>query len=189
MNETELLIIAHEYYPINIDCIAEKDSYVKSMQFKILLKKIQEHKKGYPNDIIVLIEEFRALIKTTKFVFNDTTYFEWHDRCYTFEFVHRDLDDTTLILKFYKSIIAPFFFVEYFQTNVINNVNRYFKASKGDFHYPDFINGIYSIAKKIGLKELDPELADKKVPDINFDDIPMGEFTYFNIFFNSQNLK
>jgi hypothetical protein len=60
--------------------------------------------------------------------------------------------------------------------------------NKVNFNDPVFISKIYKILKKNKLSEFDSELINQKIKDVNFDDIQMGEFTFFNVFFNSQNI-
>ena len=38
------------------------------------------------------------------------------------------------------------------------------------------------------ILEFDKKIISMKVSNINFDDIKMGDFTFFNIFFNSQGI-
>ncbi|WP_411031666.1 hypothetical protein [Spongiimicrobium sp. 3-5] len=184
MIEKELILIAYDHYPRNVDSISDKDSYILSKQHRKLLDKIERHNKPYSKNIVGLIEELK-LLGAKEFDFNDATYFDWQDRCFTFEFI-KNIGDKVLILKFYKSIIAPYFSIQYFQSKEVDNSNRYLMISKVEFDQADFVNGICKIANKHELKKLPLDLIRKKVPDINFDDIRMGKFTYFNVLFNSQ---
>lgn len=186
MDSEELLKVAYTYYPKGVNSILDKEFYIGSGQYRALTEEINKHKDLHSKKRSVLFEELNSL-GGTEFTLADSTNFEWQDRCYTYEFV-KNVENHSLILKFYNSIIAPFFVIRYFESKVIKNVNRFYRISEMEFQHKSLVKNIYSISKKNELKQLSNKISETKIPDINFDDIQMGQFTFFNVFFNSENL-
>ncbi len=182
----DILKIAYDYYPQGINSISDKGSYIGSNQYKALSNEISRHKDLLLRNKVSLFEELLKSLVGTEFALADSTNFEWQDRCYTYEFV-KNVDGHSLVLKLYNSIIAPFFAIRYFESKIVKNINRFYRISKGEFQHGSLLQNIYSVAEAHGLKELSNEISETKISDINFDDVQMGQFTFFNVFFTSEN--
>lgn len=178
---------AYEYYPKNIDAINNKEKYILTNEFKKLLSTIEKHKKnlGGNSDL------FRKLKKTNnnQFILSDDTFFQWNDRCYTFSFSKVIDNNTTICLKYYKSILIPYFYFTPFYIKKNGERYIYLNIDKNNFPYPNLVHNIKQISKEENLIEFDSKLINRKINNINFDDIKMGHFTLFNTFFLSQNIN
>ena len=182
----ELLGKVYEYYPRNIDCIQEKKEYITSKEHNKLLKKISEHKIEHHS------QEKKQFITSlsdkcdNNIVFNDSTYFEWLDRCYTFEF-SENRGDFVFLLKAFQSILVPVYTIKFFKLETSKEKTRFLEIGENEFTNSSLTNGVKSIFESIGYTEFKESLISKKIIDVNFDDISMENFTFFNAFFNSQN--
>lgn len=185
MIRSELIDIAYRYYPRNIDCINQKEYYILTSEYKNLLEKIENNKKQYSKNKIIINKLEHIGTKWGKF--KDATYFEWQDRCFTFEFT-KEYENTFLQLKLYQSILLPIYFIKYFKITPSNNNPKYIKISKEEFLDLNFLSSIKFILEDNNFTEFDYKLAYSIIKDINFDDIQMGKFTFFNTFFNSENI-
>ena len=185
MRKSELIDICYSYYPRNIDCINQKEYYIETREYKNLLERIKNTKKEYSKNKIIInrLEH----ISTNWGSFKDKTYFEWQDRCYTFEFT-KEYENTFFQLKLYQSILLPIYFIKYFKIVPSSNNVKCLKIPKEEFLDLNFLSSIEFILKDSHLIELDYKLANVIIKDINFDDIQMGNFSLFNAFFNSQNI-
>lgn len=185
MRESELLDIAYRYFPRNIDCINQKEYYRTTREYRNLFEKIKNYKEEYSKNKIIIAR--LEHISQNWGNFKDTTYFEWQDRCFTFEFT-KEYEGTFFQLKLYQSILFPIYFIECFKVISSNNSLECLKISKEEFLDSNFIVSIEFILKENNFIEFDYKLSNSIIKDINFDDIQMGKFTFFNVFFNSQNI-
>lgn len=182
----ELLDVAYKYYPCKIDSINQKEEYLLTLEYKKILNQINLFSEPYPKEINFFLNDLRN-INQNNFLFNDLTYFNWMDRCYTFEF-KKKVNNSFFIIKLLRSIIRPFFIIETELCVMKNNSFKHFKLKKKDPVFIDLINKIIPLCNKHNLLEFDYDLVNIKIENINFDDIKMGEFTFFNAFFNSQQI-
>lgn len=185
MKKKNLLDIVYKYYPRNVDCINRKEFYISTKEYKNLLIKINISKKEYSKNKLI-INDLKKISENWG-DFNDLTYFEWLDRCYTFEIIKKN-NNTFFQLKIYQSILAPFYFIKFYEIKPIDERFKYYEISENNFFDPNYILTIESIMKKNNLEKFDSKLINLKIRDINFDDIELGSFTFFNAFFNSQNI-
>lgn len=186
MLEKGLMTIINFYYPSNIDSIVEKDYYVLTKEHQNLVNKIFVNKSNYPEKINDIQRELMK--HRDDFRFNDLTNFQWQDRCYTFQFTKK-VDNQHFHLNVYISILAPYFVFQYFKTQIIENDHKLIIINKNEFSNDNFISKINGILNKYDFSLLNENLLKTKISNINFDDIKMGQFTYYNAFFNSQTLN
>lgn len=184
MEQNKLLKLIYNFYPSNIDCVSQKELYMKSPQYKRLAKLILQNKVSYPMKVRNFISNFKEL---DGFVYNDATNFDWLDRCYTFEF-SKKIDDGYLLLRFHKSIIAPYYLILCFKIIENNNRQKYIPVSKNEFFNQNILNKLDVIAEEFHLNNFDETILKKTISNISFEDIPFGDFNFFNAFFLNQEI-
>ncbi len=184
MTNENLLKVVYNYFPKGIDCIKEKKIYVETKEYKRLSNHIKSFNNPYSKEIDIFIEEIKNL-NFPNFSFNDSSYFEWEDRCYTFEFC-KEINGESFILRVYLSILKPYFTIKFFKINVENDRHIYNIISSKSFPEEKLILELKNILEKHSYKEFDESLLSERIFDINFQDINMGEFTFFNAFFVNQ---
>ena len=182
----DFLKIAYFYYPKNTDSINDKNTYITSKEYIRLDRKINENKVLHVENKFNLINSLNKVKCNYEFTFKDSTYFEWNDRCYTLEYTLK-VHDKTFLLKLFISIIAPVFSIKFFLLESNNERVKYKEIKIEEFCCNDLIESLKSLLNDNNYFEINNSLGSKRILDINFDDIPIGEFTFFNTFFNSQN--
>lgn len=186
MKKKDLLKIAYSYYPYKLDCSLEKAKYLTSKEFLNLCNKIEFHKKR-TSKTQQKFEERLKKVCNPKFTFENITYFEWMDRCFTYQYAEKKSDSFFLLKIFESIIIKKYYVIKYFKVKTLNNNYTYKEITKNEFKNNDFLFNLQTILKDNEYIELSKSLITEQIEFINFDDIPMGNFTYFNAFFNSQN--
>ncbi len=179
-----LLNMAYEFYPKGIDSIDDKAKYLLSKEYAKLNKTIKYHSE-YPNDpsLDVFLSIFKKIGK--EMIFSDATWFNWQDRCYTFE-LREKRGNNIYTIRFYKSILVPYFFLKTFKIKMHKNKKEYFELSHDSVYDKKKIAEIKKAAKDILLvDEFDSTIAKNIIEDINFEDIRLGKFTLFNAFFSN----
>lgn len=184
MEQKQLLNLIYNFYPRNIDCVNQKELYIKSLQYERLSKLISENKAPYSIEMKNFISSFKEL---DDFVYNDTTNFDWLDRCYTFEF-SKKIDQGYLLLRFYKSIIAPYYLILCFKIVEKGNRQKYIPIIKSEFSDQNILNKLNIIAKQFQLKSFDDNILKNTISDISFEDISFRKFNFFNAFFLNQEI-
>ncbi|WP_299833789.1 hypothetical protein [uncultured Tenacibaculum sp.] len=179
--KNQLLEVCYNYYPIDIDSIKDKKIYLDTNEYKRLISEINIHKVKNNEKFIT---ELNSIAEKYSYELNDKTYFEWLDRCYTYELI-RKVNDYFILVKLYKSILKPLYFIEQFKiVELDNNRVEYMDIELEEDIF--FLEKLRFFCERKGFFEFDKKLKNFQVININFDDIEMGKFTFFNAFFNSQ---
>lgn len=187
MNNTResIDLVLYNYYPQNIDSISQRDLYIESKEFKNLQGIISENQNIYEADGFDFIGYLKGKYHG-KVIFNDVTYFQWMDRCFTFEFIEKK-ENLIWMTKTYLSILTPVATMKFFKVSMNKTKANYMEVFETEFHNQQLISQLRILINDNGYTFFDSKLLSEKIEDINFDDIEMGNFTYFNAFFNSQN--
>ncbi|WP_405247843.1 hypothetical protein [Cellulophaga sp. Asnod2-G02] len=179
----DLFKLAYKYYPKDIDCISDKGKYIKTKQYSLLKKIITDTRENSRKEVI---EKFSKKFKEIggNMNFQDTTFFEWQDRCYTFE-LSEERDGAIHKLRFHISIIIPYYLISYNKIELEGNGSQYSEMPLDQYEDKnDIIKKIRESATEILMfEELDKSITNEVFKDINFEDIPIGHFTLFNAFF------
>lgn len=184
--------IAYKYYPKGVCSISEKEKYINSKEYKLLFSKIDEFHKNETsiNMYNLLISEFNksSIIENI----HDVSVLNWQDRCLSFELeivVGKKLIKICLNI----SLLIPYYLVYVLENDIelkpykwltLPKRNKELEASK----YKEHLQIISSIVEKITFFNKFPEdLINISLPDLSFQDIRIGNFTYYNAFFLNEN--
>lgn len=181
----QLYKIIQNYYPIGINALLEKDKYIKSEEYLNLISLIDNNKKKYADEIQVIINEVTS---DGNIIFNDLSYFEWLDRCYTLEFI-QVVRGRMYVYRFYKSILGSYFIQRFFCVEYLNNREKVVKISQKEFlDDVGILNKIQDLVFRLNLTQLDDIILGEVIENVSFEDIGFESFNYFNAFFLSQDV-
>jgi len=176
--------IVYKYYPKNVDSFLNRELYHNTNEYKNLISKINDNKNKI-KDIEEVILNLKKI--DSSFKFDDFTLFEWFDRCYNFQ-MSKITDNFFVSVNINISLISNFYIV-YIKSNKVNDLNRFDSVSNRNSFletnvHKDLINIISKLIEdKLFYTKFPAEYVDKVIPDINFQDIEMGKFTFYNAFF------
>lgn len=191
MIKTNLENLAYLFYPKNIDNMLNKENYLKTYEYKKLSSTINKYSNYLESDFYnKIIDEIKSINQLKNI--SDATVFNWEDRCISLEI---DIIQNSTLNKIciHISFLIPFYMI-YLVENEIE-LNPY-KWKTTPIHNPEkeqttFLEDIktlsYIIEKHTGFYKFPIHLANEIIPAINFQDIEMGEFNFFNAFFLNQN--
>lgn len=172
--------LIYTFYPKGIDALNNPKKYIKSIEYKNLLDKIDS--KGE-----IKMESLKNIFKNLSLHFDDYTLFDWHDRCYNFQ-LSEILENKLYKIHINISVISPFYFIFLSQTN-IDESGKHISVTKRISNqnlkkYCVIINQLSRLLEdEIGYKKFDEKNLKKVISDVNFQDVEMGKFTYYNAFF------
>ncbi len=171
----------YNYYPSNICFRTEYNSYIETMEYKLLLKTIDNFK----NKVASVDLELKQNIWLQ--LFQNTSQLDYYDRSitYIYSFVQgKELFTLSLSL----SILMPFYHIEVKK----NSVNDFFEPDVIDSMKYEELNIELMIVdlnlflqNKIGYFAFPENLLNVIVPDVSYQEIPFGKFSLFNAFFNN----
>lgn len=185
MDKKKLKTQAYKFYPKNINSISDKKKYLNSEQYQNLSEIIEYHKS-------LNFEEskfFESLLRNNiddDYIIYETTYFDWMDRCYTYEIINNN-SEGKFLLKIFKSILGPYYTFKYFKLIHLEERTKFIALDELYFQNLEFVKKSKQLLQDMNFSEIPEKLTNQKIENINFDDIEMGDFTIFNSFFNSQN--
>lgn len=193
MSEKEFTEVVYQYFPRGINEISHTKEYVISPEFIALSNKCHEEEAKYENgDFQSFYDEVRSLDTSKNFF--DSTLFRLNDRAHNLQF--GDLIGTKhYSICLYVSILIPFYTVYVLETDVshalIEPVNFLRAGYKKPIRkeemkqvYKPLIDQMVAVTKKhFAIQEFPEDLLHTVIPDINYQAIPFGEFTFFNAFF------
>lgn len=178
LNNIEELI--YTFYPKGIDALNNPKKYIESLEHKNLLDKINS--KGE-----IQTKSLRNECENLSLRFDDYTLFDWYDRCYNFQL--SEISENNLYkIHINISIISPFYFIFLSQTHIDEN-GKHISITKRILNqdlkkYHVIINHLSRLIEdEIGYKKFNEKYLAKVISDVNFQDIEMGKFTYYNAFF------
>ncbi len=187
MIEIVLRNLATTYYPQGLCAMMDNSAYVDTFEFKNLLKKInsafeliRENKLNVQilnelkdNDILKNIEEVTL---------------ESSDRCISYKISFFE-GDVLYQLYINLSVIVPYYYVYVLKNNFELEPYRWINLPQrdGDSERNKFNSHIKLISNiienKTHFNRFPDELVKTIIPDINYADVELGSFTYFNAFF------
>ncbi len=193
MIKTILKNIAYTYYPKGIDNIEENEKYIYSEEFKRLLfvKSTFYQMEDNSKQIKLLIDKFLKNNLTNKI--QDMTSFDF-DRCLSFEIEIVEGDNKLIKICLNISLLIPYYIVYILENEIQLNPYKWITLpkrikEKEINQYKEHLETISSIVEEITMFNKFPEdIANTIIPDLAFQDIRMGSFTFFNAFFQEKKL-
>lgn len=176
--------IATIYYPQNIDCIIEKEKYIRSSEYNKLLELSNYYKNN--NEIDLILKSF----KKSKLDFIDVSLLDWQDRCFTLE-MNLQNNNKNYKLAIYISYIIPFYLINFFENEIDITTKEWLSFPERNL---DLLNTEYLdikkkicqiIEKEFNYFEFPNNLLDEKILNLSFQDIRFGQFTFYNAFFKN----
>jgi hypothetical protein len=183
--------IAYAYYPKGINCINDRESYLDSMEYKRLHEVISYFQDNLTKNqvYIKLTYEFENnnLLKNIR----DISLLHWNERCVTFELEIIKGENLVKIIL-HISLLIPHYLVYTLENKIKTNPYEWItlpiRNKETEKEYSNHINTISSIVETItGFSPFPGSLANIIIPDLSIHDIELGQFTFFNAFFNDEN--
>ena len=169
----------------------DKEYYLKTYEFKNLSNTLNEFTNYLESDFYTkIINEIKSIDQFKNIT--DTTVFNWEDRCISLEIDF--LQNSTLNkICIHISFLIPFYIIYVLENEI--ELNPY-KWKTIPTHNKEKENTIFLekiktlsliIEKHTSFNKFPMHLINEIIHDINFQDIEMGEFNFFNAFFLNQN--
>ncbi|MQP25213.1 hypothetical protein GFJ94_09060 [Flavobacterium sp. LMO8] len=191
MIQKNLKNLAYLFYPKNIDNILDKENYLKTFEYKNLTNTLNEFSNYLESDFYIkIIDEIKNIDHLKNIT--DVTVSNWEDRCISLE-IDVLRDSTLNKICIHISFLVPLYLIYILENEI--ELNPY-KWKTVPMHNPEkeqsiFLEEIKTISciieKQTGFNKFPIQLANETIPNINFQDIEMGEFNFFNAFFLNQN--
>jgi hypothetical protein len=187
MIEIILKNLATTYYPRGICAMNDYEKYIETFEFKNLVEKINSAfntiKDGDLNSLVL-----NELKKNLTLMDMEDVTSESSDRCLSFK---ASFFEGNVLSQLYlnMSVIVPYYYIyvtkNKFQSEPYRWVNlpeRDVDAEVGEFNsHISFISDV--IEKKFSFNRFPDNMVNTIIPDINYADVELGNFTYFNAFF------
>jgi len=179
--------IVKTYYPVNVCALNQNDIYINSIEFKNLIDKInfafssiREKKLNFE-----ILEAFKKydILKDIEEVTSESL-----DKCLSFKVSFFE-DKTLYQLYVNLSVLVPYYSIYVLKNNFELDPYRWINLPERDKEsetnkFDSHIKLISEIIQQKTLYTRFPETLLKTViPDVNYSDIELGCFTYFNAFF------
>lgn len=181
--------IAYLYYPKGISNIDENERYLYSDEFRRLVFMLNTFYSNN-NDYHLLLEKLKAYDIIDKI--QDLTSLSF-DRCLTFEIDYLKGDNKLIKISINISILIPYYMVYVEENQIELNPYKWITLPKRNItlentEYKEHLNLISSIVEEtIKFHKFPEDIALKIIPDISYQDVRMGDFTFFNAFFRGDN--
>lgn len=170
----------------NISHFCDKEKYILSQQYKNLLLLISSRETFSDAQKEKLINELKIKININ---FSDFSLFSWNDRAHNIQTVLKSDGLISVILCVNISVIIPFYtiYTLKIERESINEMKRkhppVFETNLID-EFSELVNDIWLILENnYNLKKFPEEFLNQIIEDASFQDIELGNFTYFNAFF------
>ncbi|WP_282159582.1 hypothetical protein [Ulvibacterium marinum] len=189
MNTKQLLKIIYRFYPQNISFEDESEKYVKTSEYSNLKNAINSHRNGKVSyELKMLKKEIEKHFETT---LEDCTVFEWNDRCYNWQIVlpKKWEGKKKYVLCLNLSILIDVYIIYVLEVEYdkILGKLKYLPRRNEDIELEVFqeeVKYLKAIVEKhTNRKEIQMSIGNMVIPNISFEEIPLGKLTYFNAFF------
>ena len=193
MSIEELTAIVYQYFPKGIDNFAEHERYGNSPEFKKLsdhcMSFFEKEQKGDFDNFYNSIASLNPVMN-----FHNATLFHWNDRCYNLQLAEL-VGDKHYSVCLNISTVIPYYLVYVLETTLIDTKNEpgsfgiprmteLFRNIEKEAHYKDLMQNMSLVAETyFEVKPFSEELLQTVIPNIAFEPIKFGEFTFFNAFF------
>lgn len=175
-----------EIYPKDISHFRDKENYISSQEYKKLLSLISSRRTFPDSQKEKLINELKIRKNTN---FSDFSLFSWNDRAHNIQTVLKSDGLISVILCVNISIIIPYYtiYTLKIERESINEMKRkYPPVIETNFlnEFSELVNVIRLILEnRYKLKKFPDEFLNQIIEDLSFQDIEIGNFTFFNAFF------
>jgi hypothetical protein len=191
MIKNNLKNLAYLFYPKNIDNMLDKEYYLKTYEYKNLSNTLNEFTNYLESDFYTkIINEIKSIDQYKSIT--DTTVFNWEDRCISLEIDF--LQNSTLNkICIHISFLIPFYIIYVLENEIELNpykwktIPTHNKEKENTFFLEKIKTLSLIIEKHTNFNKFPMHLINEIIHDINFQDIEMGEFNFFNAFFLNQN--
>jgi hypothetical protein len=183
--------IAYSYYPKKIDNINDKVNYLNTSEYEKLSNVLNSF-SDYKNSsfYLKLIDEISSLNSFKNI--QDVTLLNWEDRCISLEI---EILEGNILYKIciHISFLIPYYVIYLLENEVETNPYKWktipkHNKKKEKTIFFDKIEALSRIVEKYTCyNRFKVSLSNHIIPDINFQDIEMGEFNFFNAFFLNEN--
>ena len=193
MSIEEFTDIAYKYFPKGIDNLAEHDRFINSPEIKNLSNHCmsfsdREQKGNFDN----FYERIESLDLSKNF--HNATLFHWNDRAFNLQLAELK-GDKHYSVCLNVSTVVPYYLTYVLETTLIDTKNdpdslfdfkitTPFRNIEMENHYDDLLQKMASVAEAFfDVKPFSQELIETIIPDLTFETIRPGKFTFFNAFF------
>jgi hypothetical protein len=190
MTDESLLKAAYKYFPQGIDAIVDRDSYTNSTKFMHLSNscryELEKTEDGAYNSFFDAIRN----IDISKYFFNATR-FNFFDRAHNLQL--SELKDNKLYsICLNVSIIVPHYIIYVLETDVsypednfgLPKISKTVRSLEAEEKYRTIIDAMAAqIESFFNVTPLSKEKLQTIIPDITFETIRPGQFTFYNAFF------
>ncbi|MDI1254599.1 MAG: hypothetical protein PSV16_00735 [Flavobacterium sp.] len=186
MIEIILRNLAYTFYPVNICAMNERSKYMNTFEFKNLIGNINSAFADIENDGLSL--QILNTFKSHEILKNiEEATLESSDRCITYKI---SFFEEEVLFQFYinMSILIPYYYVYVLKNTFESKPYRWITSPQRDRQveiekFSLHIEMTRNILDAFNYNRFPDELVTKVIPDINYADVEMGKFTYFNAFF------
>ncbi|PIE49372.1 MAG: hypothetical protein CSA39_03065 [Flavobacteriales bacterium] len=186
-----------KYYPYGINFLNSKlninTDYQNSVESIRLQKLITKHNKEPLNKILLIINNVK---QSHNIDLINNSHFTMGDRAYNLQFNEFFKDNKFYPICFVISLIAPYYFsyiidIDIDQKNPVihngykwENHNGRNKKLESDKNYKKIIDKVSKeIELTLSYEKFPENLINTIIPNISYQNIEMGKFTYFNALF------
>ncbi|AWH86644.1 hypothetical protein HYN59_16700 [Flavobacterium album] len=184
----------YKYFPRGINEISHLQDYMASTEFIALSNKCHEEELRKKNgDFDRFYKEIESLDTLKNFY--DFTLFHQNDRAHNLQ-LGELIGTKHYSICLYVSIIIPYYVIYVLETDVshalaepVDFLRPGYKEPKRshemEMYYKPLMDQMGDVAKKyFHAQQFPEELVHTIIPDISYQAIPFGEFTFFNAFFH-----
>jgi hypothetical protein len=164
----------------------EREAYMSSFEFKNLIEKINSAFADISNEQLdlLILDKLKENVILKDF---ENITLESSDRCLTYK--ANFLEGNVLYqLCINISVIVPYYYVYVLKNDIELEPYRWVTLPEREKHvetekFQSHIKMIIDVLNQLSLNRFPDTLLTKIIPDINYADVEMGSFTYFNAFF------
>lgn len=173
-------------YPEGISHFRDKEKYVSSKEYKRLLSLISSKEVFSDSKKESLINDLKI---EQELEFRDFSLFSWNDRAHNIQTILKSENLISIVLCINISIIIPYYtiYTLKIERESINKIKRKYSPIKDNSLLVEFSDLTLKIKQlfenRYKLKEFPDMLLKQTIGNISFQDIELGDFTFFNAFF------
>lgn len=181
--------IAYLYYPKGISNIENRENYLSSNEYTRLTNVIANFYNNTDNNILMSKLKIHPLLNSMK----DVTLLEWQDRALSFEMEVVKNRNKLIKICLNISLIIPYYIIYVLENEIKTNPYKWVTIPKRSeklelTDYNEHLKLISRIVEEETKFSAFPKnISNVVLPDICFNDLKMGEFTFFNAFFVDKN--
>lgn len=181
--------IAHLFYPKGICFDKEQLLYIKSEEYKRLLSILKTHENAISTEVERVVSELKKNLSLKELHIIDITNLHFHDRSTSIQVIKFDyLHNKQFSICLNTSLLIPFYTIYVLEVAVDFKLKKWnsapFRSREAEnIIFSKEIYAIKAIIENVGYSQFPESILYNKIKNISFQDIKLGEATFFNAFF------